>query len=269
VVPTTVPTSVTSRIAGLSTTGSGVLSNTTYSTNVAPDLIAKVAFDPGFGHYEFKLMGRTFRDRLDAVPAVPAVPATKTTKAIAGIPAVPGSNNTVLGGGIGAAAYIPVVAGKIEYIVQGSWGNVGRYGATATDVVVKPTGTLSPEKSVHVLTGFETHPFSKLDWYVFGSDEYLYRNYGYGLNTTDNSKCFVEATASTAATSTTTGCSPSVKSLAGATTGIWYRFYSGNKGTVQYGAEYSYIYKDTWSGKGGTPRGIDNIIDTSFRYYLP
>src|SRR5208337_4785098 len=37
---------------------------TTYSFNPAPDLIAKAAFDPGFGHYEvFGLVDR-FTDRI-------------------------------------------------------------------------------------------------------------------------------------------------------------------------------------------------------------
>jgi hypothetical protein len=256
VIPTNVPTAVSSLVSGL-------------STNAAPDLIAKIAFDPGFGHYEIKALGRVFRDRLNSTPAVAAVSATKTTATIPAIPATPGSNSTVLGGGIGAAAYLPVVRKKIDFVAEGMFGNIGRYGATGTDVIMKPNGQISPEKSIHVMTGFETHPFAKLDWYTFGSDEYLDRNNGYGLKTLDNSKCFVEATASTVATPTTTGCSPSVKSLAGATTGIWYRFYKGSYGTVQYGAEYTYIYKETWSGKGGAPRGIENMFETSFRYYLP
>ncbi len=257
VVPGNVPASVSGLISGLSTTGTGVLSNTTYSTNLAPDLIAKFAFEPGFGHYEIKAIGRFFRDRLDSTPAVAA---TKTAPAIA---ATPGRNSTVLGGGIGAAAYLPVVRRKVDFIAEGMWGNIGRYGATGTDLVVKPDGLLSTEKSIHGMTGFETHPLLRLDWYVFGADEYLYRNYGYGLASIDNTKCFVEATVSTYS------CSASVKSLAGATTGIWYRFYKGNYGTVQSGLEYTYVYKDTWSGKGGAPRGIDNMLDTSFRYYLP
>jgi hypothetical protein len=254
VVPANVPAAVVARIAGLSTTGSGVLANTTYSTNLAPDLIAKVAFDPGFGHYEIKALGRTFRDRLISTAAVAG---TSNTPAIA---AVAGSNSTVLGGGLGGGIYLPIVPKRVDYILEGMWGNVGRYGATATDVVVKPNGLLSPEKSTHVLTGFLTHPTSKLDWYALGGDEYLVRNYGYGLKSIDNTKCFSEAGFS---------CSASVKSLAGGTSGIWYRFYQGNYGKVLYGMEYSYLEKTTWSGKGGAPRGIENIFDTSFRYYLP
>src|SRR5882762_6489686 len=34
------------------------------STDLAPDLIAKVVFEPGWGHYEVKALGRFFRDRI-------------------------------------------------------------------------------------------------------------------------------------------------------------------------------------------------------------
>lgn len=243
VTPANVPTSITSILAGLSTTGTGALSNTTYSTNVAPDLIAKVAFDPRFGHYEVKAIGRVFRDRLESTASAS------------------GHNNTVLSGAIGGAAYFPVFTKKINYIAEGMWGAIGRYGATSTDAVVKPNGDLSPEKSIHALTGIETHPSPRLDWYVFASEEYLPRNHGYGLTTTDNTKCFLSETAYS--------CSASLKGLAGATSGIWYRFYKGPAGMVQYGANYAYVTKFAWSGVGGAPRGVENIIETSFRYYLP
>jgi len=248
VTPANVPASVTNILAGLSTTGTGALSNTTYSTNVAPDLIAKVAFDPGFGHYEIKAVGRTFRDRMDS---------TATTK---------GYNNTELGGAFGGAVYLPVFTKKVSYIGEAMWGEIGRYGATSTDVIVKPNGILSFEKSLHALTGFETHPSARLDWYVYASDEFLPRNYGYGLKTINNAGCFVEATAGS---STPPSCSPSTRDLESGATGFWYRFYKGPSGMVQYGANYVYIVKQTWVGAGGAPRGVENLIESSFRYYLP
>ena len=248
VTPANVPASVTNLLSGLSTSGTGALSNTTYSTNVAPDLIAKVAFDPGFGHYEIKAIGRTFRDRIDS---------TATTK---------GHNNTMPGGGFGAAALVPVFTKKVTYIAEGTWGEVGRYGATSTDVVVTPAGALAPEKSLHALTGFEAHPSKRLDWYGYVSDEFLPRNFGYGLKTINNAGCFIEATATS---STAPSCSPSTRNLEGGTTGFWYRFHKGAGGTVQYGANYVYIVKNTWVGAGGSPRAIENVIESSFRYYLP
>jgi hypothetical protein len=257
VTPSNVPTSVSSIISGLATTGVSALSNTTYSTNVAPDLIAKIAFDPRFGHFEIRAIGRTFRDRLDATPAVAA------TKTAAAIPATLGQNNTVLDGGIGGAAIVPVFTKKVSYAIEGNWGAIGRYGATSTDVVVKPNGQLSPEKSIHGLTGIEAHPTSRLDLYAFASDEYLPRNHGFGLNTINTTACNVEATVATYS------CPANVKSLAAAAGGFWYRIYKGNAGTLQYGSDGAYIEKTTWSGVGVAPRGIEMVVETSFRYILP
>ena len=40
-------------------------------------------------------------------------------------------------------------------------------------------------------------------------------------------------------------------------------------GRVQFGGQYSYVTRNTWSGVGGAPRSIDEMVLTSFRYYLP
>jgi len=242
VTPANVPSSISNNLSGLSTTGTGVLSNTTYSTNVAPDLIAKVAFDPKLGHFELKAIGRTFRDRLNSTATVA------------------GRNNTMLDGAIGGSAYVPVFTPKVSYLVQAMYGAIGRYGATSTDVIVKPNGALSAEKSMHGITGLELHPNTRFDVYGFGSEEYLPRNYGYGLRTIDNSKCFAEAGFT---------CSANLKALETAATGFWYRFYKGPGGTVQYGADYVYILREAWSGVGGAPRGVENVVESSFRYYIP
>ena len=59
------------------------------------------------------------------------------------------------------------------------------------------------------------------------------------------------------------------------TVGFWYRFYSGPRGRFQFGTQYSYLTRNTWSGNdNGTlparsPNGLDNMIFSSFRYYLP
>src|SRR3977135_2046933 len=65
--------------------GSGFASTSPYSTDVAPDVVAKVAFDPGFGHYELYGLARWFRDNVG------------TTK------------NTTTAGGVGGGFVLPVV----------------------------------------------------------------------------------------------------------------------------------------------------------------
>jgi hypothetical protein len=64
-------------------------------------------------------------------------------------------------------------------------------------------------------------------------------------------------------------CTADTRALIEGTAGFWYKFYSGPRGSFRFGTQYSYITRNTWSGVGGDPHGIDNMIFTSFRYYLP
>jgi hypothetical protein len=72
-------------------------------------------------------------------------------------------------------------------------------------------------------------------------------------------------------------CTSDTRALIEGTVGFWYRFYSGPRGRFQFGTQYSYVTRDTWSGVGPsgaghpgvTPEGIDNMVFTSFRYVLP
>ena len=56
--------------------------------------------------------------------------------------------------------------------------------------------------------------------------------------------------------------------------------YQGNKGRLRWGIQYSYITKIGWSGDNFNsttgvagvsqrPKAVENMILTSFRYYLP
>jgi hypothetical protein len=60
------------------------------------------------------------------------------------------------------------------------------------------------------------------------------------------------------------------------TVGFWHKVYQGEKGRMQWGIQYSYIYKNAWSGSDGltgttsiAPHAVNNMVFTSFRYYLP
>jgi len=63
------------------------------------------------------------------------------------------------------------------------------------------------------------------------------------------------------------------------TAGFWYTFYNGPKGRFRFGSQYSYVTRQTWSGVTslptvtpvtyGSPEGLDGMVFTSFRYYLP
>jgi len=236
------------------TTGNGV------STNLAPDLVAKIAFDHWI-HFEIKGIGRAFRDRFDGV----------THDTFAG------------GGGFGLVA--PVVKSKLDIIAEGLAGNgIGRYGSGGgTDITLRPANAtynaaIVPLRSYHFLAGPEIHLTPSLDIYAYGGEEYYERNFvagttaGYGSNLLNNANCAVEQTAGGAAPS----CPNQTRYAWEATPGFWYRFYKGTSGTVQWGVQYSYSKRALWSGTGTTlfpagfaPKGNDNQVYTSFRYYLP
>ena len=224
-----------------------------FSTNLAPDILAKVAWEPGWGHYEVKALGRFFRDRVN------------------------GNNNVSYGGGLGAAAILPVVRNKADLILEGLAGNgIGRYGtALGSDVTLRPDGHIIPIHAVHVMTGIELHPQPKLDVFFYGGDEYYGRAAyvnptnralpaGYGSPLVNNTNCGVEVLATGSAT-----CGAQNRNVWETSLGFWYRFYKGPFGTLQYGAQYEYLYRGTWSGIGGDPKGLDSVAMTSLRFFLP
>jgi hypothetical protein len=51
--------------------------------------------------------------------------------------------------------------------------------------------------------------------------------------------------------------------------GFWYRLYKDSVGTMALGMSYYYTVRDTWVGPDNLqPKGIENIVMTSFRYYF-
>ena len=224
-----------------------------FSTNLAPDLIAKVAWEPGWGHYEFKALGRFFRDRIN------------------------GDNNFTYGGGLGMAAILPIIPQKADFILEGLVGNgIGRYGAgLGSDVTLRPDGWIIPIHAVQVMTGLEVHAHPRLDFYLYGGNEYYGRAAyvnpndssepaGYGSPLVNNTNCQLEVLPSGA-----TPCGAQNRDVWEATTGFWYRFYKGPYGTFQYGWQYEYLHRSTWAGTGGSPNGLDNVVFSSFRFLLP
>ena len=70
-------------------------------------------------------------------------------------------------------------------------------------------------------------------------------------------------------------CQADNRNIQEGTLGYWFRFYKGEHGTFQQGIQYSYVVRHTWegigpiTGLGFSPKAIDNMWFTSFRYYLP
>jgi len=172
---------------------------------------------------------------------------------------------------------------------------VGRYGAAQLpDLAIHADGTLHLIKDYQGLATLEWHG-KKLDLYAYTGAEYAARTYdfdplankgkgqyvGYGSPFFNNYGCYTE-TAPTVNTGFTPGslanCTADTRAVIEGTAGFWYTFYRGPKGRFRFGTQYSYVTRQTWSGaaSGATPtpgvlspEGLDGMVFTSFRYYLP
>jgi hypothetical protein len=102
---------------------------------------------------------------------------------------------------------------------------------------------------------------------------------GYGGPTANNSGCSTELPpAGNSAPSGGANCAGDTRYIGEGTLGFWHKIYQGEKGRVQWGVQYSYFYRNSWSGVftpatgpkvSGQPHAVDNMVWTSFRYYLP
>jgi len=101
---------------------------------------------------------------------------------------------------------------------------------------------------------------------------------GYGSPLANNSGCSSEAPPTGSFTPSSGGtCAGDIKVITEGTLGFWHKFYNGPKGGMRWGIQYSYLTKTGWSGRGGllpgvpgiSPKAVDNMIWTSFRYYIP
>lgn len=249
-------------------TGGSLLNGTTnYSTDVSPDLIAKLAFDPkGRGHWELKAIGRLMRDRF--------VDVTNTAGGT--------SMKTSTGAGVGFGVFYPVMSGGRDVVDIGLSGlggvGIGRYGTTQLpDATIDTDNSLKPIKAAHALLSIETHPSTQLDVYGYGGVEYADRTaftsagkgvgYGSPLNTV--SGCMTEAAPTGNYAPASGTCAADTRNFYQGNLGFWYRFYKGASGTVQWGMQYSYTKKNAWAGVGGEPTGSENMLFSSFRFVLP
>jgi hypothetical protein len=294
----------TGSVAGVATLGTGLLGNSLvtgcsstlsgttvstictnsplYSTNLAPDLIVKLAYDDEkLGHYEIKALGRAFRNRVTPGSVVD------------GVTIATGYNNTVYGQGFGAGAVIPVIAKKVDFIVQGLYGKgISRYEDSGQyDTVIRLDGdhSMQPLKSYSYLAGFETHPVRKVEIdALFGQEHYYQDLYpvfgsstgavaGYGAPSTSVGGCFFENAAQAVAAGVGDACAPNNKTLWNAKLYGYYDLYKGPMGTLRYGAEVDYIERTTWAGVAGTTaapfnfqaKGNDKTGFVTMRYIFP
>jgi hypothetical protein len=235
----TPPAIVTARTTGVSSLNTG----TTYSTDLAPDVIAKLAYDPGFGHYEVIGLMRFFEDTINADNA----------------------NHTVVAGGGGVGAYLPFLSKKLEVQATFLGGQgIGRYTAGGMpDFSFESNGAINPLPQISAMVGFVGHPDPTWDLYTYAGFDKVYRHneanilYGYGDYALNNATCYVDGGACTAQTSSLWQVSP----------GLWKRFYKGDYGTLQAGASYALTRRNTFSdANGNAPHAYQSVVMTALRY---
>ncbi len=266
---TTVVTGVTPATTTIVNPGAA----TNYSSNLSPDFIGKLAFEPGFGHYEVFALGSLFRDRIYPNFA---------TKSAAGA-----FDNDSYGFGFGANARWLFANKHIEPSLHFLGGNgVGRYGtSTLPDLTVDGLGYLHPLRSYQGNAELDFHT-TKWDIYTDAGFEYVNnwaRPYngtlvGYGVYTANNTGCGTETLPTNNngfAPGALGSCTAQTRAVIEGTLGFWFKPYNGPKGRLQMGLQYSYLTRDTWNGTNSyksapySPSAIDNMVFSSFRYYLP
>jgi hypothetical protein len=270
-----------------------------YSFNYAPDLVAKMAYENNWGHFEIFGIGRFFRDRVfPNGPTPTGAPPNPSPSALGAFTA------KTAGGGGGANGHISLFSKSLMIGAHGLIGNgIGRYSsALLPDATAHPAGSLELLPGGSALGSVEWHPNPRLDLYSYYGGEYAKRAYyatdyfittpgetfgqpiltGYGAPTNLVDGCYVEVlpVASPNGGGNVPGaasnCNADTRNIQEGTLGYWFRFYRGSHGTLQQGIQYSYAVRHTWQGIGNpaaglpnSPKAIDNMWFTSFRYYLP
>ena len=271
----------TNYVLGNVGTGGGLYNTTaTYSYNLAPDVLAKLALQNKYGHFELFGVGRFFRSRV--------YPGQSSTGATTNVGAY---NDSRVGAGVGGGFRGYADNKKFEIALHGLYGTgVGRYAsAQLPDTTVRPDGQFALLNNSAALGEIFIHATPRLDLYSdFGFEEagrkiFAYGNSfeGYGLRTANNSGCGTQGVPGTTAgvyppapigylPGGTGTCAGSNKSITEGTVGYDYYFYRGPMGRFRQGIQLSWLERALWSGAQGTsPKAMDTLIETNIRYYLP
>jgi hypothetical protein len=231
--------------------GSNVNIIQAYSDNIAPDIIAKIAADPGWGHYELYGLLRFLGGRVSFASTGS------------------GKEYNTTGQGIGGGMIVPLVPRILDFQLSGLIGQgVGRYGTSQLpDATFNSTGKIEPLAAYSIMGGFVGHPIPTVDLYAYGGAEGVGHkgyagNAGYGNPNLNLSGCYQELGS----------CSAVTSAVVEGTIGGWWRVIRSIYGTVQVGAQYEYVYRNTYQGVGATkgstlsPSTNENMFLFSLRY---
>jgi hypothetical protein len=305
------------------------------SFNEAPDMLVKLAVDPGWGHYEVFGTSRFFHETVypnettngnlyggltDVATGLAVAPALSTSGGV--------SNGIVLGG-VGGSMRTPNIANKFTFGAKALFGpGVGHYGASVlSDATSSANGLLVPIHNFSGLVTAELTPTPRLVIYTYYGGDYAGREdetnssatslaapsadfcatisgvitcsttstaalvaaggkwgghwgkpsaaaVGYGSRLLNNSGC--NATTAPGYNGSSTGyyagasCGAQTRDVQEGTLGYWYDIYKGDRGRLRQGFQYSYVVREGWSGASGIgAKGIENMVFTSLRYFLP
>jgi hypothetical protein len=257
--------------------------NGTYANNVAPDMMVKGTFDLPKAHFELGGIARFMRGYYFPITATGGT-ATAPTYTYA---AQYTSNTKPAGGVFGGIRVSPSKYADIAVTAMAGQG-VGRYGsAQLADATIRTDGTLEPIRNYHGLFSLETHPTPKLDVYGYYGGEYAQRTQyttaqgdliGYGARNLSDAGCYnlpANPGSATGGSPAASGCASPTRYIQEGMLGFTYRFVNSPKiGRLQYAVNWQYIQRNLWSGVGSAttpsgPRGLDNMILTGLRYYIP
>jgi hypothetical protein len=259
-------------IVNFANSGAGTLnSGNTFTTDNIPDIIGKVAFDPGWGHYEAFGLARFFNDSVFNCPVQDISTAAGTVGNCVGTgSAFPGSahQKTNVGEGVGGSVLLPVIAKYLDVTASTMYGRgIGRYGSSQLqDVYVGPDGSLQTITAFHGLVGAIIHPWAGLDIYGYAGIEKEASAFwsnaggaasggvsGFGNPNVVNAGCnFPTATSFGVTTSApmNSTCAAVNKLVSGTTLGFWQDVYKGPMGRVATGMQWEWIHRESFAGNG-------------------
>jgi hypothetical protein len=232
------------------------------SFNQAPDILVKLASDPGWGHYEvIGIAGFAHQTvypgvtqnsvKFGGVPDIQGFVSSPSGIAAApGTPVVPTSTtagsyvNSITLGGIAASARVPIEK-SITFGIKGLYGpGVGRYGnSTLSDVTTDANGDLKPIHNASVLFTLEANPTPRLALYLnYGADYAARADYAApAITLTSPVATFCQTGVTTA--NATLFCSANPTPLMYAAGGSWGSHFTNapTMTAVGYGSRYANI----------------------------
>ena len=218
--------------------------------SVAPDMIVKVASDPGFGHYELYALTRLFHDKAPEFVGVP-----DSTR-----------SNTTVATSLGVNAMLPLFERRLELQASGLFGAAnGRYGAGhLADTVFNTTdGSLYAVREQQAMVGVVAHVTKKIDAYAYGGIEHS--KAAYSLMPANNLGCGFDTSIAPLPPGFDCG---SVGTVRSATAGAWWEFYRGEHGFLMAGPQFEILNNHTYAGSDGTAgHANESVVMLSLRYY--